>query len=190
MKTAPKLTASVLHPGNCKQSVPVALAIFYPSTSASIKNYFPERDNAATFLTLIYTWWTISNSKQRHIHGRRIMNTVVPDDQNPQFLCPFACWIEEWNLMKIKNAKKFTLPAQTSFALRRTLRCHDALIEDLLVKGFDFVLTVRFQSNSLERRYGQSRQLSGGRFLVSLKDVNCSEKNLENEEPNEEKKST
>ena len=31
----------VLHPGNCKQSVPVALAIFHPSTSAAIKNYFP-----------------------------------------------------------------------------------------------------------------------------------------------------
>ena len=160
LKAAPKPTTNVQHPGNCMESVPVTLANFHPSTSAAIKTYIPESDDAATFLTLIYTWWTISNSKQRHIHGRRIMNTVVPDDQNPQFLCPFACWIEEWNLMKIKNAKKFTLPAQTSFALRRTLRCHDALIEDLLAEGFDFVLTVRFQSDALERRYGQYRHMS------------------------------
>ena len=52
LKASPKMTASVLHPGNCKQSVPVALAIFHPSTSAAIKNYFPERDDAATYLTL------------------------------------------------------------------------------------------------------------------------------------------
>ena len=56
--------------------------------------------------------------------------------------------------MEFKNAEKFALSAQTSFALRRTLCCNAALIEDLLVEGFDFVLTVRFQSDALERRYG------------------------------------
>ena len=40
LKAAPKVTACVLHP--------VAFAIFHPSTSAAIKNYFPERDDAAT----------------------------------------------------------------------------------------------------------------------------------------------
>ena len=38
MKAAPKLSAKVLHPGNCKQSVPVALAIFDHSTSTGIKH--------------------------------------------------------------------------------------------------------------------------------------------------------
>ena len=64
--------------------------------------------------------------------------------------------------MKIKNEGNFTLSAQTSFALRRTLCCHAALIE------------------ALERHYGQYRQMSGDRLLVSLKDVNCYEKNLDN----------
>ena len=90
LKAAPKLTASVLHLGNCKQSVPVDLEIFHPSTSAAIKNYFHESDDAATFLTLIYTWWTISNLKQRHNHSHRIGNAAVPDDQKPQFLRAFA----------------------------------------------------------------------------------------------------
>ena len=80
--------------------------------------------------------------------------------------------------MKIKNSEKFILSAQTSFVLRQTLRCHAAWIKDLLVEGFDFVMTIWFQSDALERRYGQYRQMSGGRFLVSLKDVNCSEKIL------------
>lgn len=168
----------MLHPGNCKQSVHIALAMFHPSMSAAIKTYFPEREDAATFLTLIHKWWTISNSKQRYNDSYRLGNAAVPHDQKPQFLRAFANWIEEWDQMKISNAEKFTLSAQTSFALRRTLRCHAALIEDLLAEGFDFVLTARFQSDSLEKRFGQYRQMSGGRFLVSLKDVNRSEKIL------------
>ena len=35
----PKITHKVLHPGNCKQNVPVALAIFHESTSAAITSY-------------------------------------------------------------------------------------------------------------------------------------------------------
>ena len=57
----------------------------------------------------------------------------------------------------------------------QTLRCQAALIQDLLTEGYKFVLTARFQSDPLERRYGQYRQMSGGRFLVSAKDVNRSE---------------
>ena len=40
------------------------------------------------------------------------------------------------------------------------------------------MLTARFQSDPLEKRYGQYRQMSGGRFLVGLKDVVFSEKIL------------
>ena len=63
-------------------------------------------------------------------------------------------------------------------ALIETLRCQASLIEDLLDDGYDFILTARFQSNPLERRLGQYRQMSGGRFLVGLKDTICSEKFL------------
>ena len=37
--------------------------------------------------------------------------------------------------------------------------------------GFKFVLTACFQSDSIERRFGQYCHISGGRFLVGLKDV-------------------
>ena len=58
----------------------------------------------------------------------------------------------------------------------RTLRCPACLIEDLFADGYDFILTARFQSDPLERRFGQYRQMSGGRFLVGLKDTIISEK--------------
>ena len=89
-----------------------------------------------------------------------------------------ADWVEEWDSQKLPNCETFCLSDQTSKALRRTLRCHAALIEDLLNDKYDYVLTSRLQSDALEHRYGQYRQMSGGRFLVSLKDVVLSDKIL------------
>ena len=58
------------------------------------------------------------------------------------------------------------------------MRCHAALIEETLQYGTKCFLTARLQSDHLERRYGQYSQMSGGRFLVSLKENLCSENKL------------
>lgn len=175
LRAAPKITASVLHPGNCKQSVPVALAVFDPSTIAAIRNYFPDKEDSAGFLNLIYVWWTISNSKVRFNSRDKLGDAAVKNDGKPEFLRSFADWVDTWQNQKLRNTEKFTLSAQTSAALCRTLRCQAALIEDLLSEGKEFVLTARFQSDPIERRFGQYRQMSGGRFLISAKDVSTSE---------------
>ena len=65
LRKAPKLTYGTLHPGNNKQNVQLALNIFHETTIASIQSYFPNRNDAAQFLNLVRTWWTISNSKNR-----------------------------------------------------------------------------------------------------------------------------
>ena len=178
LRAATKLTKEVLHPGNVKQSVPIALAILEPSTRAAIIRYFPQAQDSADFLELFHTWWMISNSKVRINTSHQLGNAAIQGDGKPKFLRQFADWIEEWTTTKIPNCEKFTLSAQTSAAMIRTLRCHAALIEDLLSDGFDFVLTSRFQSDPLEKRYGQYRQMSGGRFLISAKDIVRSEKIL------------
>ena len=49
--------------------------------------------------------------------------------------------------------------------------CQASLIEDLLSDGSKFMLTARFQSDSIEKRFGQYCQMTGGRILVGLKDV-------------------
>ena len=74
-------------------------------------------------------------------------------------------------LGKTKNL----LFAQTSSAFKQTLS-YPSLIEDLLNGGYKFVMTARFESDPIEKRFGQYRQMSGGRFLVSLKDALCSER--------------
>ena len=86
--------------------------------------------------------------------------------------------MKQWDESKIANGEAYTLNKQISEALQRTLLCHGAIIEDLLADGFDFVLTSRFQCDSIERRCGQYRLLNEGRFLVSLKYVTLSEKIL------------
>lgn len=175
LRAAPKLTAEVLHPGNCKQNVAKALAIFDPSTIAAIRLYFPESKEAADFLHLFHVWWTVSNSKQRFNSNNKLGNAAVPNDGKPQFLREMADWIDSWQDQKIPNCENFTLSAQTSAALTRTLRCHANLVEDLLRGTYQFILTARFQSDPIERRFGQYRQMSGGRFLVSAKEVSTSE---------------
>ena len=56
LRAASKLSTTVPHPGNCKQNVPVALAIFVPSTRATILKYFPNAQDFADLLHLISTW--------------------------------------------------------------------------------------------------------------------------------------
>ena len=58
-------------------------------------------------------------------------------------------WVQAWQKEGIPNYKNFPLTAQTSSGLFRTLLCLAWIIEDLLgEKGYDFVLTSRFQSKT------------------------------------------
>ena len=125
------ITPKVLHPGSCKQNVNVALAVFDESTSAGIEHYFPERKDSAEFLRLINKWWVMSNSKNRW-SSNPLGNAAVKGDNKPKFLRALADWVQTWTNQKIRNAQNFTLTAQTSSALVRTLRGHAQLIEDLL----------------------------------------------------------
>ena len=78
--------------------------------------------------------------------------------------------------LQIPLSENFTLMKQTCSALVTTEKVTAALTGNLLIEGFEYVLLVRFQSDPIERRFSVSRQLSGGRFLVSLREVVNSEK--------------
>lgn len=174
LRKAPKINNKVIHPGKFKQNVSVALGIFHETTTAAIKSYFPNRTDIASFLSLFNKWWIISNSKCQYSNNR-LGNAAVLHDNKPEFFRAFADWLNKWENSKIPNFEKFTLSRQTSSALQRTLLCQASLIEDLLCENYKYVLTARFQSDPIEKRFGQYRQMSGGRFLVSLKDVIYSE---------------
>ena len=50
---APKLTYSSLHPGDKKQSVELAITVFYETIISAVQNYFPERLDIHSFLKLL-----------------------------------------------------------------------------------------------------------------------------------------
>ena len=179
LRKARSLSYKSLHPGDNKQSVPLALSIFERSTAVAITEYFPSCEDASEFLKPIYIWWTISNSKQKENHSFRLGNAAVSGDHKPTFLRKFADWIEEWQSRESsKHTPPLTLTPQTSQALITTLRCTASLIEDLLGEGYFFVFTARFQTDPLERRYSRYRQMSGGRFLIGLRELESSERIL------------
>ena len=178
LRKASKLSYRALHPGDNKQSVPLALAIFDPASSAAILSYYPERQDAAEFLKSINLWWTISNSKQQFNKNYAIGNAACKNNLKPQFLRTLANWLNQWKTQQRLNAEKFTLSKQTCDALVITLRCTAALIEDLLGEGYEYVLTARFQTDPLELRFSKYLQMSGGRFLVRLREVEISKRIL------------
>ena len=175
-RKAPKLTTKVLHPDNCKQMLQMLLKLFDETTTAAVKSYFPEKASAAVFLTLFGKWWVLSNSKARYSTENYLGNAAVIADNKPSFLRAMADWIQNWQEKKIPSREKFTLTSQTASAFVRTLKCHASLIEDLLAEGHDFIMTFRLQSDKLERRFGQYRQISDVRFLVGLREATSSEK--------------
>ena len=52
-----------------------------------------------------------------------------------------------------------------------TLKCIATLIEDLPQECYAYVLKARFQTEPLERQFSKYRQMSGGRFLVGLREA-------------------
>ena len=65
----------------------------------------------------------------------------------------------------------FSLSKQTSDALIQTLKAQSNLVSEHHAEEFTFVIPRRFQSDQLEKRFAQYRQMTEGRFLVSLRKV-------------------
>ena len=80
------------------------------------------------------------------------------------FFLSFAKWLENW---RFSAGSTFCLSKQTSSAWIRTLRSQSQLINNLLEEGYSYVRVGRMQSDPIERRFLQYRQMNGGHFLVS-----------------------
>ena len=83
-------------------------------------------------------------------------------------------WLNNWS-----ESPVFCLTPHTSDALIRILYAQVLLVEELLTSGYEYVILCKLQSDPLEKRFSQYRQMSGGRFLVSLPEVLNSERILQ-----------
>ena len=112
------------------------------------------------------------------------MKTFINLSRKPKTLNFYLgyCFNDKWDRLfqtvchKCHNT--FTLTKQTCSALVTTLRCTACLIEDLLSRNYEFVLTSRIQTDPLELRFSKYWQMSGGRFLIGLRDIELSERVL------------
>ena len=146
--------------------MPLALAIFDESTTAAIECNIPEKSDAACFLSAFQKLFVICNAKTQYNTFNMLGNAVICNDSKPEFLLSFATWIEQWSAFP-----SFSLTKQTSHALITTLKATSCLVSELLNEGHKYVLTARFRSHPLEHQFSKYRQMSGGRFLVSLREV-------------------
>ena len=145
------------------QNVSLALTIFSETTIAATKCYLPDREDAASFLKLIHTWWTIANSKKRFC-SNKLGNAMIYGDGKIEFWFSLANWLESWK----SGSLSLCLSKQTCDALICMLRAQGRLCTDLFEEGYSFIVTAKFQSDPLERRFSQYRQMNGENFLVSL----------------------
>ena len=86
-------------------------------------------------------------------------NAVILNDGKIDFYKRLSDWIESW-----AQISDFCLTKQTSKAFVITLRGQAMFMQEFLDEGYEFIFIGRFQSDPLENRFSQYRQMSGGRF--------------------------
>ena len=109
--------------------------------------------------------------------NNKYQQLITLNENEPKFfLKHFSNWLSTWTDVKEVGGK---LTKETFGALIHTT---DALLEIskycLQELGANYVLLGKFQTDSLDSRFGQYRQLAGGKYDVSLRQVYECEKKL------------
>jgi hypothetical protein len=179
IRKAFKLTYKSLFPTNLeRQQVALVLNVFHESTVAALLCKGTEQAlNTAEFVRLIVAWWRIVNVKhtlkglrKRDALSKPIVNV---DDDRLLFLERFATWLQQW------GSGKGCLTSQTLRALTHTSVTIVHLVKYLFANfSVKYVLVGKLQTDNLERRFGEYRQMSGGNYNVSVLQVLEAEKKL------------
>ncbi|MEL7309587.1 MAG: hypothetical protein AAGK05_18200, partial [Pseudomonadota bacterium] len=116
-------------------------------------------------------------SRYKGDHKRNdLAKPIIMNDSRIDLLRHYALWFEQW-----KNSSDFqhALSKQTFLALSATCNSLADLSEYLLhEKGLDYILLGKFQTDQLERRFGRYRQLHGGNYYISVRQLLQSEKKI------------
>ena len=187
LKHSYKLSLKALSPSSFeKQNVNLVLQIFNEYVIQALltvgKNHcLSFYAHVSEYIKIFYTWWTIMNVKSP-FKGKRLNHeyaTPITNNSNDakfQFLKDFYVWLEVWDEIKEFGG---TLTKETFTALKHTtnamLEVTDYCMSEL---HMEYVLTGKFQTDNLESRFGQYRQLAGGHYNISVRQVFECEKKL------------
>ncbi len=188
VKLAYKLNDKVLHPSNIeKTNVQLADSLFHESTIAGLRFYastdYPEWANTANFLYVIRSWWNILNVKVPNLGIRKRNKYMKPVSNenlsNLAYLKTFSSWLEAWRDYSKTMGVKTSLTDETFLATIQTTKASIEVAEKLLsLDGMRYVLLGNLQSDPIERRFGWYRQLSGGNYFISVRQILEAEKSI------------
>ena len=184
IKFAHRLNQKVINPRPIERSnVMLADRFFHESTIAALQHYgeeHPEWKSTALFLDIIQKWWSIVNVRTTSIgyKKRNEFKKPIRDAQckNLQFLEEFSSWLCDW---KSDNCRKSSLSLETFTCAIQTAKSMPELVIFLLrEKGLKYVLLGKINSDAIERRFGQYRQLAGANYFLSVRQFLEAEKSI------------
>ncbi|KAH9376536.1 hypothetical protein HPB48_006621 [Haemaphysalis longicornis] len=117
----------------------------------------------ATFVELIHKWWRVVNVKTPS-KGRRLNDSMQEPvrgmaDMQIEFLSDFVDWLDTWKNVQMDTGR---LTSETHSALRLTSYCLIEVSRYCLEElHLEYVLLGKFQTHSLEDRFGRYCRLSG-----------------------------
>ena len=189
IKLAYRLSWKALHPHSIeRQNVKLALRIFHETNVAALKCLGPDCDKLSNwngtslFIDIILKLWNMLNVKSVSKGWSKRLEDAFPfyniTDKRLEWMSEFALWIKRGKEYNDKNGEGF-LTKDTYLSLSHTVTTLVHLIHYLLTDcDMSYVLLGKFQTDNLESRFGNYRQLSGSNYLVSVKEVLQSEKKL------------
>ena len=187
LKYSHKLSLKAISPSNLeRQNVKLAVQIFNEYVIQALltigkKHSLTFYSSVANYIKLIYTWWTVMNvqAPSKGIMTRNKYATPLTantNDEKLEFLENFCKWLEVWDNIQATGGK---LTRETFTALRHTTH---AIIEITkyctCVLNMRYILTAKFQTDKLESRFGQYRQLAGGNYNISIRQIFECEKKI------------
>lgn len=187
IKFAPKLTFKALNPNNFeRQNVALCLRIFDSTNEVALKmSNKAELEGTIEFINTITQWWKMVNIKTprkgfEHNDIFEVPFTSI-DDPRLQYFDKIVEWLQAWKnyTLPYKGQRSGKLSEETfcSF-LHTTKTLKELIIYNLNVLNKQYVLTGKYQTDPLEGRFGQYRQMHGGNYNISVEQVLKAEKKL------------
>ncbi|KAG1650685.1 THAP domain-containing protein 1 [Nymphon striatum] len=183
IKLGYKLTEKCLNPASIeKSSVKLSMSVFNESTENALRFYSDHENKdwigTATFISHFLKLWSIINVKNKSVGKfkrdpyREPIMTVT--DGRLTYLYDFANFLKRWQQNKncCLTKETFTVMHHMCVTLPQ-IACYF-----LDVLKFQYVLFGKFQSDMIESRFGWYRQLSGGNYFISVKQVLESERKI------------
>ncbi|KAF8791338.1 hypothetical protein HNY73_006224 [Argiope bruennichi] len=102
--------------------------------------------------------------------------SYMVNDEKVQFLDKFLNWLNKWEGMGcttggLSNETHAALKVTTNAITEIAVYCKEKF-------GLDFILPGKFQTDNLESRFGLYRQMSGGNYHISIRQLFETEKKI------------